>query len=180
MREIEGIKEAVEILKPHWTDIEDDFNRHNTRFLELAATSHDVIGRVLRAHLIVENFLNTYLQETFGFDEFDEIRLSFAQKAKMLPTANSGAALIRPGTIQLNKIRNKFGHTLKHVVEPSEIVHITQLLSIARPSAKFDDPIDAIDAFAPVACAFLSVPPKHLQEAFAKAFRKVRLPHPLS
>ncbi|WP_425646119.1 hypothetical protein [Agrobacterium leguminum] len=176
MREIEGIKEAIDVLRPHWSDIEADFNRHNARFLELAATSHDVIGRVLRAHLIVENFLNSYLQATFGFDEFDELRLSFAQKAKMLPSARSGAALIRPGIIQLNKVRNKFGHTLNHVVEPNEISHIVQLLSIARPSSNFYDPIDAIDAFAPVACAFLSVPPKHLQDAFAEAFKSVRLP----
>ncbi|MBY3143966.1 hypothetical protein HFO65_36765 [Rhizobium laguerreae] len=56
MREIEGIEEAMGVLKPHWGEIEEDFHRHNARFLALAATDHDVIGRVLRSHLVVEIF----------------------------------------------------------------------------------------------------------------------------
>ncbi|WP_149898486.1 hypothetical protein [Rhizobium rhizogenes] len=174
MREIEGIKEAMKLLEPYWTDIEDDFLHHNTRFLELAATDHDILGRVLRSHLVVENFLNSYLQATFGFDDLDDLRLSFAQKAKMLPSAQASAAFIRPGVIQLNKIRNKFGHTLTHAIELAEINLITQILDIARPSTTFAEPIEAIEAFAPIACAFLSVPPKHLEEAFLEAFKTVR------
>lgn len=174
MRDIEGIEEAMKILKPHWTDIENDFHRHNMRFLELAATDHDIIGRVLRSHLVAENFLNSYLQETFGFDEFEELRLSFAQKAKMLPSSAVSAAFVRPGIIQLNKVRNRFGHTLNHVIEWGEINSITQILGVARPSTKFAEPIEAIEAFTPIACAFLSVPPQHLQEAFVEAFKNVQ------
>ncbi|MEI3807634.1 hypothetical protein V6R85_24230 [Agrobacterium sp. CCNWLW32] len=173
MREIEGIKEAMDVLKPYWGEIEQDFHRNNARFLALVATDHDVIGRVLRSHLVVENFLNSYLQETFGFNDFGELRLTFAQKAKMLPAEKVSAAFVRPGIIQLNKVRNKFGHELDHVIEFGEINSITQILEIARPNVAFAAPVDAIEAFAPVACAFLSIPPKHLQEAFAEAFRHV-------
>lgn len=174
MREIEGIKEAMDILKPHWGEIEKDFQRHNARFLTLIATDHDVIGRVLRVHLVVENFLNNFLPSFFGIEDFEDLRLSFAQKAKMLPAGKSSASFVRPGIIQLNKVRNKFGHELNHVIQFGEINSITQILSIARPGVTFDAPVDAIDAFAPVACAFLSIPPKHLQEAFLKAFNDVR------
>lgn len=173
MREIEGIEEAMDVLKPYWGEIEQDFRRNNDRFLALIATDHDVIGRVLRSHLVVENFLNSYLQETFELEDFDELRLTFAQKAKMLPSSKASAAFVRPGIIQLNKVRNKFGHELNHVIEFGEINAITQVLDIARPSASFPAPIDAIEAFAPVACAFLSIPPKHLQEAFVEAFKHV-------
>lgn len=174
MREIEGIDKAMDVLKPYWGEIEEDFNRNNSRFLELFATDHDVIGRVLRSHLVVENFLNSYLQGTFDFDDFDELRLTFAQKAKMLPAGQASAAFVRPGIIQLNKVRNKFGHELNHVIEFGEINAITQVLDVARPSTTFAAPIHAIEAFAPVACAFLSVPPKHLKEAFVAAFKHVR------
>ncbi|MBN9983779.1 hypothetical protein [Rhizobium laguerreae] len=173
MREIEGIDEAMAVLKPYWEEIEDNFDRHNHRFLQLAGADHDSIGRVLRAHLVVESLLNTYLPEYFGLEDFDELRLSFAQKAKMLPAAKSSASFVRPGIIQLNKVRNKFGHQLNHIVEFQEINSIMQILDIARSGAKFDTPIDAIEAFAPVACAFLSIPPKHLQEAFVEAFKNV-------
>lgn len=67
MRDIEGIEEAMEVLRPHWGDIEANFHRQNKRYLALASTDHEVVGRVLRAHLIIENFLNSYLVDKFGF-----------------------------------------------------------------------------------------------------------------
>lgn len=173
MREIEGIKEATAVLQPYWDEIENDFNRHNARYLELAAADHQVIGRVLRAHLVVENFMNSYLPDFFGIEDFEELRLSFSQKAKLLPTRKSSAAFVRPGIIQLNAVRNKFGHRLKHEIQFHEIEAITSALKIARAGLDFANPIDAIEAFAPIACAFLSIPPKHLQEAFLEAFKHV-------
>ncbi len=173
MRDIEGIEEAMEVLRPHWNEIEADFNRENERFLALAATDHEAVGRVLRAHLIIENFMNSYLTNLFGFEDIDSLRLSFAQKAKMLPQSRSSAAWLRPGIIQLNAVRNKYGHRLNHSVEFSAIGSITEVLSVSRRGVAFSTPIDAIEAFAPVACAFLAVPPQHLQDAFREAFSRV-------
>ncbi|WP_139111129.1 hypothetical protein [Stappia indica] len=173
MREIEGFEDAMRVLKPHWAEIECEFQKHNAHFLGLAATDHDVIGRVLRSHLVVESFLNSYLKKNFGFDNFDELRLSFSQKANMLPSSAGSAAFVRPGIIQLNKIRNKFGHTLKHVIKFGEINKITDILSISRPGTVFSVPVEAIEAFAPTACAFLAVPPRHLQDIFFEAFKNI-------
>ncbi|MBY3499336.1 MULTISPECIES: hypothetical protein [Rhizobiaceae] len=178
MREIEGIKEAMAVLHPYWDEIEGEFHRQNARYLELAAADHETIGRVLRAHLVVENFMNSYLPDFFGIEDFEELRLSFSQKAKLLPTRKSSAAFVRPGVIQLNAVRNKFGHRLNHEIKLHEIEAITNALKIARPGVDFANPIDAIEAFAPIACAFLSIPPKHLQEAFLEAFKNVRSYNP--
>ena len=101
MRDIEGIEEAMEVLRPHWSEIEADFDRQNERYLAMAATDHEVVGRVLRSHLIIENFLNSYLVGRFGFEDFGDLRLTFFQKAKMLPQSRSGAAWVRPGILQL-------------------------------------------------------------------------------
>ena len=173
MRDIDGIKEAMEVLSPHWDEIEADFDRQNKRYLAMAATDHLAVGRVLRAHLIVENFMNSFLTDFFGFEELDSLRLSFAQKAKMLPQSKSGAAFVRPGIIQLNAVRNKYGHQLDHTVELSAIGAIMDVLDVSRSDTAFSDPLDAIEAFAPVACAFLTLPPKHLQNEFLKAFSHV-------
>ncbi|WP_107496085.1 hypothetical protein [Thalassobius sp. I31.1] len=173
MREIEGIQEAMEVLRPHWGEIEEDFNRQNARYLEMATTDHDAIGRVLRTHLIIENFMNSYLVDLFEFEDYASLRLTFAQKAKMIPKSKSSAAWIRPGIIQLNSVRNKYGHQIDHTVEFSSITTIMDVLSVARPSVEFETPIEAIEAFAPVACAFLSVPPPHLSGAFSLAFSHV-------
>lgn len=173
MRDIVGIEEAMEILKPHWDEIEATFNRQNERYRAMAAADHQAIGRVLRAHLIVENFMNSYLVDVFGFEDFDALGLKFAQKAKMLPQSQSSAAWVRPGIIQLNAVRNKFGHRIEHVVEFSSISAIMEVLSVSKPGIEFKTPVHAIEAFAPVACAFLSLPPPHLSDAFSRAFRHV-------
>lgn len=174
MKDIEGIDRAIAVLKPHWNEIDAEFERHNNRFKDLFAADHDTIGRVLRAHLVVESFLESYLRETFGFDS-DALRLSFAQKAGMLPTGRSSAAFVRPGVIQLNKVRNRFAHDMKHAVEQHHVSAIYEALEISRKTAKFPDPVEAIEAFAAVACAFLSVPPPRLNELFRKAFAEVRV-----
>ncbi|WP_281928545.1 hypothetical protein [Roseibium album] len=179
MRDIEGIDEAMEVLKPQWSEIEADFAQQNERYLAMAKTDHLTVGRVLRAHLIVENFMNSFLADFFEFEELDSLRLTFAQKAKMLPSRNSSAAFVRPGIIQLNAVRNKYAHRLDHTVEFPAIASIMDVLSVSRSSIGFSDPIDAIEAFAPVACAFLGVPPKHIQDLFIEAFSNVHSMTPL-
>lgn len=56
MKEIDGIEELLATIAPHRKEIDQEFEKHNNKFLELVAADHDVIGRVLRAHLVIENF----------------------------------------------------------------------------------------------------------------------------
>ncbi|SRR6266496_1334810 len=173
MRDIEGIEQVLEVLAPHWEAIHADFDVHNQRFLQLANANHDVIGRVLKAHLVVESFLNTFLSSHYGISDLPEAKLSFFQKAKLLPDGASSAAFVKPGILQLNAIRNKFGHNLDFEIKPSEGSAIYEVLSVARSGSEFPSAVDAIEAFSPVACAFLSVPPPHLQQLFMEAFSHV-------
>lgn len=174
MKDIEGIEKAVAVLQPYWQDIEADLNRHNERFLKLLAVDHEPIGRILRAHLVIENFLDSFLTDFYEIEDFDDLRLTFAQKAKLLPSRRSSAAFVRPGIIQLNGVRNKFGHKIDHSIENHNLSAIYEVLRHARPNDKFESKVAAIEGFAAVACAFLSVPPRHLQGLFMEAFAEVR------
>ena len=180
MKDIEGIEKAIAALKPYWQEIEADFNRHNERFIRLLAVDHEPIGRILRAHLVIENFLDTFLTNFYEIEEFDDLRLTFVQKAKLLPSKRSSAAFVRPGIIQLNTVRNKFGHEIDRSVENLDLSAINEVLRHTRPNVKFASKIDAIEGFAAVACAFLSVPPQHLQGIFMKAFADVRSFNPVA
>ena len=174
MKDIDGIDQVLRVLEPHWKQIEEDFDRHNQRLLALAAADHHAIGRVLRAHLVIESFMGTFLSAHYRIENIEELKLSFFQKAKLLPSNASSAATVRPGILQINSVRNKFGHRLNHGIEPHEISAVHEMLSAARKGVIFADPVEAIEAFAPVACAFLSIPPVHLQQAFVEAFSQVR------
>src|SRR3546814_12832752 len=87
MKDIEGIEQAIAVLQPQWQEIEADFNRHNERFLKLLSVDHEPIGRILRAHLVIENFLNTFLAIFYDIEDFEYLRLTFSQKAKLLPSS---------------------------------------------------------------------------------------------
>lgn len=174
MKDIEGIEQVLQILEPHWQQIEEDFDRHNRRFLDLIKADHDAIGRILRAHLVIESFLDTFLTQLYGIENIQELRLSFHQKAKLLPTQGTSAAVVRPGILQVNSVRNKFGHCLNHTIERHEISAVLEVLAFARPGYAFANEVEAIEAFAPIACAFLSVPPPHLQQLFVQAFANLR------
>ena len=173
MRDIDGIDGILRVLRPHMAEIEEEFDRANEHFLNLFAIDHDPIGRVLRAHLIIENFLTTYLQGNLGVEEIATARLSFAQKVALLPNRAASAAFVKPGIKQLNKVRNQFGHKLEHEVDRSQIAAIYEVLTVARRHVEFNDPIEAIEAFAPVACAFLAMPNDHIRDIFARAFRRI-------
>jgi len=174
MKDIDGIEDVLKILEPHWREIQADFNNHNARFLELAQADHDLIGRILRAHLVIENFIESFLSSRFEIQDISKLKLSFFQKATLLPAEGSSAAFVRPGILQLNAIRNKFGHRLNHEIERHEISAILEVLAVARKNVVFDTPLSAIEAFAPVACAFLSVAPPHLEKLFVEAFANIR------
>jgi len=146
------------------------------------AQEHDLIGRVLKCHLVLENYLDRFLAAHFGITDLANAKLSFFQKATLLPQKASAAAFVKPGVLRLNAIRNQFGHTLRPVLRVKDLGPIDVVLSIARQRVSFKQPIDAIEAFTTVACTFLIVPPPHLQKIFMEAFKNVRVnvPKPLA
>ncbi len=175
MRDIDGIDRILRVLEPYWDEVEEEFERANREFLRLAAIDHDPIGRVLRSHLIIENFLTSHLEQSLDIENLSDARLSFAQKVALLPNRRGSAAFVKPGIIQLNTVRNKFGHRLEYEVQGGDLNALLDVLKVARRGQRFEDPIEAIEAFAPVACAFLSMPSEHLREVFERAFRGVRV-----
>ncbi len=178
MRDIEGIETVVERLKPHWKAIEAHFEHENNRFKALLAQDHDLLGRVLKCHLVIEHYLDRFLTAHYEIRDLADAKLSFYQKAKLLPDSASAAAFVKPGIVRLNTIRNQFGHTLRPVLRNNDLGTINDALSVARRGVKFKEPIEAIEAFTTVACTFLIVPPPKLQEIFMKAFSEVKVNAP--
>lgn len=174
MRDIEGIDQVIEVLRPHWQAIDDHFNQENARFKALLGADHDLLGRVLKCHLVVEHYLNGYLQSHLQLQHLEDARLTFAQKATLLPSQGVAAAFVRPGIVRLNTIRNRFGHTLQPVLTAADLGAIQPILAIARKNAVFATPIEAIEAFTTVACTWLVLPPPALAQVFETAFAQVR------
>lgn len=71
------------------------------------------IGRILRAHLFVENFLNEQLTvNNPNLGSLTKARLTFHQKVSLLETSPAGLEDIMPGIRRLNTVRNRLAHSL--------------------------------------------------------------------
>lgn len=174
MREIEGIDDVLATLEGHWPAIVAHFDQQNEQFKALMAQDHDPIGRVLKCHLVVENCVEAFLIEHYGLRTLRHARLTFFQKASLLPVAGSAAAFVRPGVLRLNAIRNTFGHRLNTDLSQVTLEGINEVLGVARSGVDFPDALSRIEAFSAVACAFLMPAPPQLQTVFIEAFHAVR------
>lgn len=175
MRDIEGIDKVVARLKPHMAEIEAHFNAENAKFIVLMSQPHDMLGRLLKCHLILEYYLDRFLSEHFGIEDVESAKLGFFNKAMMLPSKASSAAFVKPAILKLNALRNRAGHNLGTDIGFGDLGPIREVLAIARAGVQFSSPIDAIEAFTTVACTWLIVPPKEHQQLFIDAFSEVRI-----
>jgi hypothetical protein len=92
MRDIDFIPEVVAKLAPQLPRIEKRFNQENEAFKSLLAQDHDLIGRVLKCHLIIENYINRHLESTSPSHNWQGARLRFAQKIELLPQNDARVA----------------------------------------------------------------------------------------
>lgn len=173
MRDIEGLEEAIIELNKHWPNIQEYFNRENAKYIELINRDSSKIGRILKCHLIIENYMDNYLSHQNRIENIQILKLSFYQKALMLPTKGSSAAVVRPGILEVNKVRNKFGHNLNVDIVISELSAVDQLLKIARPASKIEDPIEMIESFSTIACTWLIVSPPEIEKALQNIFKTI-------
>ena len=181
MQEIEGVKAAAAKLRPHWATINKLFEHENRVFIGLISSPHDTLGRVLKCHLIVEHYLNRFLVAHFGIDNFDEVRLTFAQKANLIPDRATAVSFIKLGIVRLNKIRNQFSHSLgTEISDADDLGSMRTALEIFRSGVTFKSPIETIEAFSTLACTFMIVMPADIQQAITESVKllKVRVDEP--
>ena len=141
--------------------------------LQILRKDHTSLGRIIKSHLISEIYIDRYLREKLSLSNVADARLSYYQKAMLLPEHGAPPAIIKPGLLRLNKIRNKFAHNLDYDVSVDELRPMTDILEISRKDIGDMDWISTIESFTTLACTWLLVSPSHLEEIFVKAFRNV-------
>ena len=173
MERIAGLDKAIEVLRPHWQELSDHFDNENAKFMKLLRVDSTVLGRIMKCHLISEVYIDNYLSEKLAISHLSDARLSYYQKAQLLPEHGAPTALVKPGILKLNSIRNSFAHSLSSTVSCDELASMTDVMSIVRREVDGLGPTAIIESFTTLACTFLLVAPPHLEEVFARAFRHV-------
>ncbi|MBF4494458.1 hypothetical protein IR010_18075 [Flavobacterium sp. MR2016-29] len=174
MRIIDKIEEVIKQFSQHFDKIEDEFNLHNDYFKSLIYSEHDTIGQVLKHHLVVEHYLTNYLQASFTTLDFDSAKLSFSQKANLISIHDTRASFVKPGIIELNRIRNKFAHNLKVELSLRSMNEMLKVLKISRKEKEYDNPLEVLIDFSTVASTFLIVNTEEINLLFQEIFDAIK------
>jgi hypothetical protein len=107
-----------------------DIDAFKSELAQFHAKSEAVIGEIVRAHLIVEYYLNVCLAACYPniFDGENELRLSFHQKVHLIPGWCFGFPWIRSAALDLNRLRNKVAHNIHFTVTDHELAGLEQTI----------------------------------------------------
>ena len=173
MRTVKGIDKAVNILRPHWQELDEYFDTENKKFIELLQTDHRNIGRIIKCHLILEMYIERYLCKRLNLTDISDLRLTFYQKVMLLPETGAALIILKSGLLLLNKLRNRIAHDLNLKISMNELNSMIKILEISGRNTENMDVCDVIDSFTTLACTWLLITPPHLEELFNKTFREV-------
>jgi uncharacterized protein YlxP (DUF503 family) len=142
----------------------DSFRELDVKWNKIEGIEFELVGRILICHLIIEHYLTVFIElEISRKLNLDKIRLTFSQKLKLI---EDNEALRERGIIKgieiINKIRNKFSHNLKVVIEKSDIKYLQTVISnihkkdsITIDEIEYSD-LATIEAFTSMICAFMA------------------------
>lgn len=124
----------------------------------------ELIGRILRAHLFVEQFMTDNLKHANPrLGSVDKAKLGFARKIDLLDPLDPGVAEVTPGIRKLNSIRNRLAHGSKAVITPEDVVEFLRCRNFERlmqvqNGEKFSamKPIEVLENFSRFAAIALS------------------------
>lgn len=108
---------------------EADYHKFRAEFDTLWAKENDLMGLVLKCHLIVEFYMTQCLRVSLpGIDRFDDARLSFAQKHHLLTGWTFGFPWVKDGVGALNTLRNKVAHNIHYEIQDKDLQKIYECM----------------------------------------------------
>ncbi len=161
------LNDIREIYAPAISALEKQVLIEKNKYKLLTEKDHDSIGRVLKHHLIVEKYMDVYLETELKMPKKNVKECTFAQKLDKLPN-NGVLDIIRPGISELNYVRNKFAHNINtslSKINTSEIDKVVAYIRVSSAATK----IERIENFSYLACTFLTVMPPNLAKKIEAA-----------
>lgn len=157
-----------EALLPSMGQIEEYLANENAKLMEIASADHDRLGRILKAQLIVEHALNEFLIKNHALTELPKARIPIFKKIQLLADEGTIASLFKPSIIELNEIRNSFGHRLDATVTEKQIPKIRKTLTMLRKESS-PDTVTAIEQYAVLVFSLMRFIPKEILGIFSQA-----------
>ncbi|MBK5205581.1 MAG: hypothetical protein JJD98_09275 [Polaromonas sp.] len=140
-----------------WEIIDADYRETQLRWSQ----DVEIIGRILRSHLYLEQYLTDYLERANPNLAIRKAALRFSQKLDLIGSVPQFAEIL-PGIKHLNVIRNRLAHRLSAVVTQADAEIFLQAKMFvalrnegAKPHKASQEPLDVLDGFAQYASTCL-------------------------
>jgi hypothetical protein len=123
-------------------------------------------GRLLRAHLIVEHFLNEHIaKRNPHLGDFRKAHLEFDQRLQLLDLEAGSMHRLKTGIKKLNWLRNKVAHDLSYRVTQQDLEPLYENAGFKRYVGGLHEPrdvsklqpIDVVESFAQFAAMLLKI-----------------------
>lgn len=111
------------------------------------------IGRVLRSHLYVEYYINSYLKTKLSINRRQLGLLSFYQKIQELKKRKSKLKVLAASIERINFVRNRISHNLNAMVDNEDSEYFKSVgefksyYHILKPSIDEDDPVKIYEIY---------------------------------
>lgn len=109
--------------------IDAERDQFDIEFSSMIKQKTDEMSVVLKCHLISEYYIDKYLRSAFpSISAFDELKLSFSHKLKMIHCNNSHFSYYNNAITELNRLRNKFAHNLAYTICDNDIKEMKNVM----------------------------------------------------
>lgn len=133
----------------------------------LSDIDYSAIGYLLCCHLVLENYIEAFMQAKVGGDlSFEAARLTFGQKVSMLSSWTLPDQYdFMPSLKHFNSLRNRLGHNIRTVISENELLPLIQFLEKAHGSKLHKrDFLSVIDSYTSFLCSWLGASYAYIAE----------------
>jgi hypothetical protein len=140
-----------------------NFRETGLDWVTIGPVNFDVIGKVLSYHLILEHYLEKFLEiATPSYLKWEKAGLTFGQKVSLVGSEKGPLKFmsLREGIAAVNKIRNGFSHNLESKFNPEHISVLKKCLVANNKARQKEmdrlDDLKILETFTYVACSFFA------------------------
>lgn len=147
------------VLMEQSDEVVRDAQEYQAYFTAVWERDHGAIGKLVRAHLVLEHFLTKYLTAANPYlGDIEAARLTFAQKLELALNPESVLLVVGPGIRQINKVRNQLVHRLEFRLQDADLEPLRWFIRIRneRVGVPVPDGIELVEEFTKTACTFLA------------------------
>jgi hypothetical protein len=166
-------EKSEKYIKPHMALIDAKLKEGNEKLHNLLQTDHNIIGIVVKCHLIIEYHLTEYLKATYKYLPADDANLSFYQKILLVPESDISVTWLLPSIKQLNKNRNKYAYNIFAEVTFADLNELANIVKSFRDISHNNVERLLLD-YSILCSSFLDRSAPEVVQVFIEAFKKAR------